>query len=88
MFHDSVIDPSRHKCLLDAMDIELTDIDLFSAEWKLRGPNDKVGKTDTRLVFNSYVIERDDGKVLKEKGRLTLQVSFLVYNNMVIFGCP
>ena len=72
---DQSFDPATHVCLLDVMELQLSDIDLFSGEWTPRKDGDSaVGRAGTRLLFNTYIIERDEGKVLKEKGRLSLQV--------------
>ncbi|XP_036356919.1 vacuolar protein sorting-associated protein 13D isoform X3 [Octopus sinensis] len=57
-------DPMKHICLLDVMSVTLTDMDLYSAELV------KVDTSDGPI----YSIERDTGKIFKEKCALHLQV--------------
>ena len=48
----------NHKCLLDVLSIELTEMDLFSAEWINKDKyNENENKDD--LVFPSYVVKRE-----------------------------
>ena len=80
--------PRSHVCLLDVIHIEVSDIDLFSARWQAKNTDalptsqnrrhahrDSVQttKSKTNLVFPSYVICRQTGKLLKDKGRLVVQ---------------
>lgn len=62
-----------HCCLLDVMDICLSDIDLFTAQ--------RVTKSDYRgldhasdMEFTSYVVQIDQGHLLREKIQLNLHV--------------
>ena len=48
----------NHKCLLDVLSVELTEMDLFSAEWIDKDQyNDEDNKDD--LLFPSYVVKRE-----------------------------
>ena len=67
-------DPNAHVCLLDIIQIDFSDIDLFSAQWQPKSPGTSADELrQGNLVFPSYVIRRESGKILKEKGRLAVQ---------------
>ena len=82
-----MLSPRSHVCLLDVIHIELSDIDLFSARWQIKDTDGlpashqrhahrdsvQTTKSKSNLVFPSYVIVRQTGKLLKEKGRLVVQ---------------
>ena len=58
VLNHSQSDPLCHKCLLDVMDVELYDMDLFSAEWKHRAQCEE-GEEEDDLIFPSYVVRRE-----------------------------
>ncbi|CAE1274656.1 VPS13D [Acanthosepion pharaonis] len=58
-------DPSTHICLLDVMSVTLTDMDFYSAELR---------KTSSGPDGPIYNLEREPGKILKDKCELLLQV--------------
>lgn len=62
-----------HGCLVDVMHLELSDMEVYSAEWKSADSPSQIGD----LSFPSYLIQRHTGRMLKEKCKLTLQVSFV-----------
>ena len=69
-------DPDTHVCLLDVIQIEFSDIDLFSAQWQTKESSKSSRESvasGEHLVFPSYVVRRQSGKILKEKGRLSVQ---------------
>ena len=61
---------SSHICLVDVMSVELTDMEVYYAEWVSSATERQTGD----LAFPSYLIQRQPGKMLKEKCKLTLQV--------------
>ena len=67
-------DPGDHICLLDVIMIDFSDIDLFSAQWKPKDDSSETQEGAAKdLVFPSYIIRRESGKLLKEKTRLSVQ---------------
>ena len=48
----------NHKCLLDAWSVELTEMDLFSAEWCSREEGEQETSSHD-LVFPSYIVKRE-----------------------------
>ncbi|ELT97897.1 hypothetical protein CAPTEDRAFT_149660 [Capitella teleta] len=63
-----------HRCLLDVMQVSFDDIDLFSAEWKSKNEYRTLLNAKADLIFPSYVIKRESGKLMKETCKLTVQV--------------
>ena len=75
------ITQSVSRSLLDVMAIELMNIDLFSAEWRDKEDycrNDR----ERDMIFPSFVVQRQAGKVLKERSQLTLQVERSLEGNI------
>ncbi|CAH1239855.1 VPS13D [Branchiostoma lanceolatum] len=61
-----------HKCLLDCMEVELLQMDLYSAErvdWYRSGTD-----AEDTLVFPSFIVERKGGHPLQERCVLKLRV--------------
>ncbi|XP_033641822.1 vacuolar protein sorting-associated protein 13D-like isoform X2 [Asterias rubens] len=62
----------NHVCLLDCMHLDLSDMDLFSAE-RVEHVNFNA-RDDTAMIFPSFVICRKGGRLLKNTCMLKLQV--------------
>uniref|UniRef100_A0A2C9LEM5 UBA domain-containing protein n=1 Tax=Biomphalaria glabrata TaxID=6526 RepID=A0A2C9LEM5_BIOGL len=62
-----------HRCLLDVISVILSDMDLFTAKriWK---SDYKHGDLSTDMEFSTFVVEREPGKLLKEKCLLELHI--------------
>jgi len=67
-----------YKCLLDVTHIQLVDMEVYSARWSppSQPPSgeEEITTSPSDLQFPSFVIQRESGKILKEKCRLCLQV--------------
>ncbi|KAK3098591.1 hypothetical protein FSP39_021054 [Pinctada imbricata] len=66
------MDTDDHTCLLDIMDVDLTEMDLYSAERVKK--ESYQGNLSCDLEFKSCIIQRQGGKLLQDKCRFKLQV--------------
>ncbi|CAL1546810.1 unnamed protein product [Lymnaea stagnalis] len=66
-------DGDDHRCLLDVISVTLSEMDLFTAK-RICKSDYQGGDLSTDMEFSTFVLEREHGKLLKEKCQLELHI--------------